>query len=160
MGTFILKRKYFADSEKKSDGWSTVGKIATGTAAALGTTALGLRMGRKGTFGTGIQNRVGNLYQNVGAKMANSGSRAIQGLGYGLGRQGTVAKAQASATNAVNRKMASLEKSGGLKGLTEQQINEKRSSLFNTNYGRTLKGQDNTFEAKIDAVRKNKTTKK
>jgi hypothetical protein len=112
MGTFILKRKLYSD-DKKSDGWSTVGKIATGTAATLGATALALRGGRKGTFGTGIQTRVGNLYQNVGARMANSGSTAVQGLGMGLGIQGTRAKAKASATNAVNRKMASLEKSGG-----------------------------------------------
>ena len=103
MGTFILKRKYFADSEKKSDGWSTVGKIATGTAAALGTTALGLRMGRKGTFGTGIQNRVGHWYENAGARLMNSRSTALKGLGMGVGAQGADAVAKSKVANKLSK---------------------------------------------------------
>ena len=122
-----LKRKLYSDNEKKSNGWNTVGKIATGTAATLGATALTLRAGRKGTFGTGFQNRVGNWYQNAGARMANSGSRAIQGLGRGLGQQGNVARAKASTANLV--------KSGKVKGMTEQQIYQnrlkKQEGIFN-----------------------------
>ena len=104
MGTFILKRKYYSDEEdnkKKSDGWSTVGKIATGTAATVGATALALRGGRKGTFGPGMQNRVGGWYQKAGDRLMHSGSNALKGLGAGLYVQGGKAKMAAS-TKAVS----------------------------------------------------------
>jgi hypothetical protein len=96
MGTFILKRKLYSD-DKKSDGWSTVGKIATGTAATLGATALGLRGARKGVFGPAAQNKVGGWYQKAGNRFMNSGSNALKGLGAGLYVQGGKAQMAAAA---------------------------------------------------------------
>lgn len=149
MGTFILKRKLYSDDNKESDGWSTVGKIATGTAATLGTAALGLRLGRKGTFGPGFQNKVGKWYQSAGAKLSNSRSAALKGLGEGIGKQGSSARAQAYATNEINK----LKESGTLKNMTEEAINSRRQEIYNKSFERN----NNKFSSMVENIRKEST---
>lgn len=87
MGTFILKRKYFADTEKKSG--SNLGKIALGTGiAAAGAFAAG----RRGLLGRNIAKSTnvawGKLGNTLGSKgMVTNASRKY--YKHGLGNQVT-----------------------------------------------------------------------
>lgn len=85
MGTFILKRKYFADSENNSG--SNLGKIALGTGiAAAGAFAAG----RRGLLGQNIAKSTnvawGKLGNTLGSKgMVTNASRKY--FKYGLGNE-------------------------------------------------------------------------
>lgn len=72
MGTFILKRKTFDDSESK--GMSTGAKIGLGVGAAAAT-ALGVLGARNGAFGANMARYTNAAITRAGSAVKSAGSK-------------------------------------------------------------------------------------